>query len=877
MKRLLIFVFSVLLGAAPEVFAFDNTMQLWYEQPSFCWEEYLAVGNGRLGAMVAGTVRQDTIQINEDTFWNCSPYNNTNPQAREHLQEMRDDLCNERWEDAQRKAFRYVIADKNGGKTSHGAQYQSAGDVILSFHHKGEAANYRRWLDISEAVTGTSYTVDGVTYTRQVFSSFADDVTVIRLTASKKGKLNVDVAFAGPLKDDLTKVTGYSYSDNNTLEVMLEPTGETFENVKNGLHLVNFIRVVTDDGKVTHGSTSIQRTKLVAAAENVPTINVAKATAITIVISSATNFVNYRDISGDARAKALGKLEKWSVQDRAKGLAAHYEDAKREHTDRYRALFGRVAIDLGNNKVQEAKDTKTRIREFGQTKDPSLAALYFQFGRYLLISSSWPGTQPANLQGIWNPNARAYPAWDSKYTANINVEMNYWPAEVCNLSECHEPFLKLIKEVSETGRQSAQEMYGARGWTLHHNTDIWRATGAVDYASCAVWPTCNAWFCSHLWEHYLYTGDRDFLRQAYPVMKSAAEFYQDFLYKEPKYGYMVAGPSVSPENNPGKGKYHDEWLNKDQSVGIFHGLTMDNQMIYDLLKNTSEAAGILGVDADFARDIDTLRSQLPPMSIGKYGQLQEWLEDWDRETSSHRHVSHLWGMFPGNMISPWTQPQLFQAVKKSLIGRGDGARGWSMGWKVCLWARLLDAEHALRLMKNQLRLMDPDVDMHDDPNGGTYANMFDAHPPFQIDGNFGCCAGIAEMMVQSYTDAIHLLPAVPKEWGTGEVSGLVTRGGFEIEKMTWKDGRLQSVTIKSRLGGNLRLRSAEALVCQSGHNMVVAEGENTNALTQNYPISSVKIVDETKIPALELPQTQVYDIATKAGDVIVLKGDGEQK
>ena len=875
MKRLFILIICFLGAYISEAIASGKGLQLWYQQPAFCWEEYLAVGNGRLGAMVSGCVNQDTIQINEDTFWNSSPYNNTNPQAREHLQEMRDDLNNERWEDAQRKAFRYVIADLKGGKTGHGAQYQSAGDVLLSFLHKGKATDYRRWLDISEAVAGTSYTVDGVTYTRQVFSSFADDVTVIRLTASKKGKLNVGVAFAGPVKDDLVKVTGYSYYDDNTLQIAMAPSDDTFENVKNGLHLVNFIRVVTDDGKITHGTTSVKRTKLVAAAENVPTVNVAKATAVTIVISSATNFINYKDISGDAQAKAMSKLAKWSEGDRKMGIAAHFDDAKKRHTETYQALFGRVSIDLGHNKAQEAKDTKTRIREYGQSEDPSLAALYFQFGRYLLISSSWPGTQPANLQGIWNPDARFYPAWDSKYTSNINVEMNYWPAEVCNLSECHEPFLKMIKEVSETGRQSAQEMYGARGWTLHHNTDIWRATGAVDYASCAVWPTCNAWYCSHLWEHYLYTGDKDFLSQAYPVMKGAAEFYQDFLYKEPKYGYMVAGPSVSPENNPGKGKYPDEWLNKDQSVGIFHGVTMDNQMIYDLLKNTSEAAGILGVDADFARDIDTLRSQLPPMSIGKYGQLQEWLEDWDRETSSHRHVSHLWGMFPGNMISPWTQPQLFQAVKKSLIGRGDGARGWSMGWKVCLWARLLDAEHALRLMKNQLRLMDPDVSMHDDPNGGTYANMFDAHPPFQIDGNFGCCAGIAEMMVQSYTDAIHLLPAVPKEWGTGEVRGLVTRGGFEIEKMTWKDGKLVSVSIKSRLGGNLRLRSADELVCVSGHDMAAATGRNTNPLTQNYPISSVKIVDETKIPTLELPQTQVYDIPTKKGDVIILKGKGE--
>lgn len=875
MKRLPILIFCIFSAFASEASASDNALQLWYEKPASCWEEYLAVGNGRLGAMVAGSVRQDTIQINEDTFWNSSPYNNINPQAREHLQEMRDDLNNERWEDVQRKAFRYIIADKTGGKTGHGAQYQSAGDVLLSFQHKGEATNYRRWLDISEAVAGTSYTADGVTYTRQVFSSFADDVTVIRLTASKKGKLNVGVAFAGPQKDDLTKVTGYSYCDDNTIEVTMAPSGEAFENVKNGLYLVNFIRVVTDDGKITRGSTSIERSKLVAAAENVPTIDVSKATAVTIVISSATNFINYKDISGDARSKAMSKLTKWSEGDRAKGARAHFDEARQRHTEAYQRLFGRVAIDFGHNKTQEAKDTETRIREYGQSNDPSLAALYFQFGRYLLISSSWPGTQPANLQGIWNPNARAYPAWDSKYTSNINVEMNYWPAEVCNLSECHEPFLKLVKEVSETGQQSAQEMYGARGWTLHHNTDLWRATGAVDYNACAVWPTSNAWYCSHLWEHYLYTGDKEYLRQVYPIMKGAAEFYQDFLYKEPKYGYMVAGPSMSPENTPGKGKYHDEWIGKDQSVGIFHGVTMDNQMIYDLLKNTSEAAGILGVDTDFAHDIDTLRSQLPPMSIGKYGQLQEWLEDWDRETSSHRHVSHLWGMYPGNMISPWTQPQLFQAVKKSLIGRGDGARGWSMGWKVCLWARLLDAEHALRLMKNQLRLMGPDVDMHDDPNGGTYANMFDAHPPFQIDGNFGCCAGIAEMLMQSYTDAVYLLPAVPKEWSTGEVSGLVTRGGFEIEKMKWKNGRLVSVRIKSRLGGNLRLRSADALMCLSGHNMTAAVGQNTNPLTQNYPISSVKIVDETRVPALDLPHTHVYDIQTQAGDVIILKGNAE--
>ena len=530
---------------------------------------------------------------------------------------------------------------------------------------------------------------------------------------------------------------------------------------------------------------------------------------------------------------------------------------------KYRGQFGRVSLDLGSNHEQEAKPTDVRIREFSTVHDPSLAAMYFQFGRYLLISSSQPGTQPANLQGIWNPSAGQYPAWDSKYTTNINVEMNYWPAEVTNLSECHEPFLQMVRDVSVTGKESASEMYGARGWTLHHNTDLWRSTGAVDYASCSVWPTCNAWFASHLWERYLYTGDKGYLAGVYPILKSACEFYQDFLVRDTASGYMVVSPSNSPENHPGLGSYVDD-NGKKQNVAQFSGVTMDNQMVYDLLSNTIHAARELGMDKEFASELDDLRMQLPPMHVGKYGQLQEWLKDWDRETSGHRHVSHLWGLFPGNQISPYSHPQLFQAAKKSLTGRGDASRGWSMGWKVCLWARLLDGNHAHTLISNQLKLMDPNVTIKSQ-DGGTYANMFDAHPPFQIDGNFGCTAGIAEMLVQSHDGAVHLLPALPDVWSKGEVKGLKARGGFEIADMKWSDGKLSSVTIKSTLGGNLRLRSSVSLYDSDGKRLIRAKGVNPNPFNSVYMISAPVISNPDKIPALNLPATNLYDVPTEIG------------
>ena len=637
--------------------------------------------------------------------------------------------------------------------------YQTVGSLKLHFIGIDSVSNYYRELDITNAIATTTFTADGTDYRRESFASLTDDVIIVRLTASKKGAISFEARYDTPMPHE----TPTADADKQTLT--LRGRGTSHEGIEGKIKYTSIARF-----EHKGGSLSCQTDAL----------SITDADEVIIYLSMGTNFVNYKDVSGNADQRAEAPLA---------NIETDYHKAKDDHSARYRSYFDRVSLDLGTTPAA-LLPTDKRVELFKEGNDPQLIELYFQFGRYLLICCSQPGGQAANLQGIWNDKPKA--PWDGKYTANINLEMNYWPAEVTNLSELHEPMLRLVREVADKGRETAA-MYGCRGWTMHHNTDIWRSTGAVDGPSYGIWPTCNAWLCQHLYEHYLFTGNEAFLREVYPIMKSACEFYIDFLVPEPKNGWLVVSPSFSPENRPN--------VNGKRSFSVVAGATMDNQMVRDLLRNTTKAATLLGEDAVFVDTLRTIEARLAPMQIGRWGQLQEWMEDWDNPKDHHRHVSHLWGLYPGNQITENT-PELFEAAKRSLIARGDPSTGWSMGWKVCLWARLLDGNHAMKLIREQIK---PAVG-ESGQNGGTYPNLFDAHPPFQIDGNFGCTAGIADMLVQSHAGYIHLLPALPDEWSQGTVKGLCCRGGFELTELTWENGTVIRATLLSRLGGRLRIK-----------------------------------------------------------------------
>ncbi len=751
----MLFVCAVVMAAEK----LDNDQRLWYDAPATCWLEALPLGNSRMGAMVFGGTDTEQIQLNEETFWSGGPHNNNSSTSLRYLTEVRSLIFDGKEKEAEN------IINREFVKGPHGMRYLTLGSLNLQFGHK-DVKDYVRDLDLQTATSSTSYIYNNVKYTRKVIASLADGVVLVNIKASKKGALSFTLTQSCQLPTEV-KVEGA------TLVATIK--GADQEGIKAALTAQCRTDVKTNGRIIAEGNA----------------LKIDNATEATLYVSAATNFVNYNDVSGDASAKNEQYLKAAETMP--------FATLHKRHVTLYKSQYDRVKLSLPSTDNQSLP-TVQRLDKFYGSQDMGMVALLFNYGRYLLISSSQKGGQPANLQGVWNDKMNA--PWDSKYTININAEMNYWPAEVCNLSETAEPLFSMIRDLTQTGAETARAMYGCRGWMAHHNTDLWRIAGPVDGAFWGMFPNGGGWLSTHLWEHYQYTLDKDFLNEYYPILKGAADFYLDYMVE--RDGELLVVPSVSPEQG-GRGK---------QSP-VCAGCTMDNQIARDVLSQALFAARELDKDADYQQKLSKAIAMLPPMKIGQYGQLQEWREDLDDPRNEHRHISHLYGLYPSSQISPYKTPDLWKAAGVTLKQRGDQATGWSLGWKTNFWARMLDGNHAFTIISNMLRLLPNEGKERQYPDGRTFPNLFDAHPPFQIDGNFGVTAGIVEMLMQSdpITDAkpyIHLLPALPDAWPAGSISGIKARGGYELS-ISWKEGKLTSAAITAQQDGTLRLRCKDRL------------------------------------------------------------------
>ena len=731
----------------------DNTERLWYDKPASIWLEALPIGNSRLGGMVYGGTTTAQLQLNEETFWSGGPHNNNSKTSLQYLTEVRSLIFDGKEREAENIINQQFIPGP------HGMKFLTLGSVKMDFGHE-QVQDFCRELDLQTAIATTSYINNGVKYTRRVIASMADGVVVVHIKASKK-------------------TLGFKlYHDCKLPNVQVTAAGQSLTAIIPGVDHEGIKAALTAQCRTdvkTNGTVRVDGQSLV----------VEGASEATLYISGATNFVNYNDVSGNAAEKNNQYLTQAETM--------NFDQLLKRHLAKYQEQYKRVNLKLTSDPEIAKLPTPQRLDKFYGSKDMGMVALLFNYGRYLLISSSQEGGQAANLQGVWNDKVNA--PWDSKYTININAEMNYWPAEVCNIAETNGPLFSMIKDLSETGKVTARQMYGCRGWMAHHNTDIWRVAGPVDGAAWGMFPNGGAWLATHLWEHYLYTLDKDFLREYYPVLRGAAEFCLDWLIE--KDGHLMTSPSTSPEN---------EYLTPDRYRGYtVYGGSADIAMIRECLTDALAAAKELKVDKKFCDEITQALPRLLPYKIGAKGNLQEWYHDWNDADPQHRHQSHLFGLYPGHQIEVSDKSSLSdlaRACAKTLEIKGDNTTGWSTGWRVNLYARLHDAVGAYRIYRRLLKYVSPDNYRGEDyqGGGGTYPNLLDAHSPFQIDGNFGGCAGVVEMLMQSSENTITLLPALPEQWAEGEVRGICARGGFEVD-MRWKEGKVVNCTIRSKKGG----------------------------------------------------------------------------